>query len=183
VDTRLASRENRLVLQPGLARQQIAHTLNAAYADGLLSEDTFVWRLDQLLKARLIDPRRLVGDLYLRSPGRGVRARLADAVRTAMTALKRFLSNRCEERWVFLALDWSGEQRELLIGRHGGCDVVLSDPCVSRRHARLFFRDGGWYLQDLESTNGTVLNGVRIGRCRLRPGDRLVVGDEHLQID
>jgi FHA domain len=180
---RLGSRENRFVLAPGLARQQIAHTLNTAYADGLLSEDTFAWRLDQLLKARLIDPRRLVGDLYLRSSGRGIRARLAAALRAAVAGLKSFVSGRGDERSAFLALDWSGEQRELLIGRHTGCDVVLSDPCVSRHHARLFFRDGGWYLQDLDSTNGTVLNGVRIGRCRLRPGDRLVVGDEHLQID
>jgi pSer/pThr/pTyr-binding forkhead associated (FHA) protein len=82
-----------------------------------------------------------------------------------------------------LALDWAGGTRELLIGRHRSCDVVLSSDAVSRRHARIFFRDGGWILQDLESTNGTMVNGVRVGRCRLAPGDRIRLGTEELAID
>ncbi len=82
-----------------------------------------------------------------------------------------------------LVLDWSGAEDELLIGRDEGCDVVLSDLCVSRRHARLRFRDGRWILQDLDSTNGTLVNGVRVGRCQLRAGDVLAVGDEQLAID
>jgi predicted component of type VI protein secretion system len=84
---------------------------------------------------------------------------------------------------VLLALDWSGAQSEMLIGRHRDCDVVLSALSVSRRHARLFFRDGRWILQDLESTNGTRVNGCRVGRCQLRPGDHVAIGDEHLTID
>lgn len=55
-----------------------------------------------------------------------------------------------------LALDWSGAISELILGRRRDCDVVLSDPGVSRRHARLFFRDGSWVLEDLDSTNGTT---------------------------
>jgi pilus assembly protein CpaF len=54
---------------------------------------------------------------------------------------------------------------------------------VSRRPARLVFRDGGWILQDLGSTNGTLVNGEPAGRCRLQPGDHLVIGDHHLRID
>jgi pilus assembly protein CpaF len=82
-----------------------------------------------------------------------------------------------------LALDWSGAQPELLIGRHHTCDVMLANPRVSRRHARLVFRDAKWIVQDLQSTNGTVVNGTRVGRCELRPGDCLVLGDEYLRID
>lgn len=82
-----------------------------------------------------------------------------------------------------LALDWSGATDELLVGRHPSCDVVLADPTVSRRHARLRFRDGTWALQDLESTNGTTINGLRVGRCQLRAGDRLMLGDQHLTVD
>jgi pSer/pThr/pTyr-binding forkhead associated (FHA) protein len=54
---------------------------------------------------------------------------------------------------------------------------------VSRRHARLVFRDGNWIVQDLQSTNGTSLNGTPIGRSELRPGDELQIGAQRLQID
>jgi pSer/pThr/pTyr-binding forkhead associated (FHA) protein len=84
---------------------------------------------------------------------------------------------------VLLALDWSGGQNDITIGRDRGCDVILSGAEVSRRHARLFFRDGSWVLQDLQSTNGTTVNGVRVGRCELRPGDTLILGGEHLTLD
>ncbi len=84
---------------------------------------------------------------------------------------------------ILLALDWSGAQEELLIGRHPSCDVIVPAATVSRRHAQLTFRDGGWILQDLDSTNGTRLNGQPVGRCRLRPGDQLVLADQPLQVD
>jgi hypothetical protein len=166
------------VLRAGASRQQIAHTLNAAYADGLLSEDTFSHRLDQLLDARIVDPFRLIGDLNLRSSGEGWRATLVSAVAASVRRLRTPGSEA-----VLLALDWDGSQSELLLGRHESCDVVLSDPRVSRRHARLVFRDGSWVLQDLQSTNGTTVNGVRVGRCEVRPGDQLVLGHEQLKID
>jgi hypothetical protein len=166
------------VLGAGASRRQIAHTLNAAYADGLLSQETFSHRLDQLLEARLVDPLRLIGDLNLRTAGPGWRATLI----TAVVARARRLRSPGPAA-VLLALDWDGSQGELLLGRHQSCDVVLSDPRVSRRHARMFFRDGRWLLQDLQSTNGTTVNGVRVGRCEVRPGDRLVLGNEQLQID
>jgi predicted component of type VI protein secretion system len=82
-----------------------------------------------------------------------------------------------------LALDWAGGQEELLLGRQLTCDVVLGDLTVSRRHARLVFRDGHWVIQDLGSTNGTRVNGVRVGRCELQPGDDIDLGDERLRID
>jgi pSer/pThr/pTyr-binding forkhead associated (FHA) protein len=71
----------------------------------------------------------------------------------------------------------------LLVGRDPRCDIVLRDVTVSRRHARLICRDGAWIVQDLGSTNGTAVNGVAVGRCELRPGDRLCVGDTVLWLD
>jgi pilus assembly protein CpaF len=88
-----------------------------------------------------------------------------------------------EESLRLLALDWTGSRTELLIGRNSSCDIRIDDLSVSRQHARLVFRDGAWVLQDLQSTNGTLVNGTRVGRCRLRPGDRLVLGQQVLQVD
>lgn len=163
----------------GASRKQIAHTLSAAYADGLLSRETLVYRLDQLFKRRLIDPVRLIGDLSTR----GQRRRPAWFARAAAMVTRWTRGESAAAPAVLLALDWSGGQGELILGRHHSCDVVLSDPSVSRRHARLVLRDGHWVLQDLESTNGTMINGVRVGRCALRPGDRLALGDEELRVD
>jgi pSer/pThr/pTyr-binding forkhead associated (FHA) protein len=54
---------------------------------------------------------------------------------------------------------------------------------VSRRRARLVFRDGTWIIQDLDSTNGTAVNGGCVGRCQLRPGDHLRLGLQAIDID
>jgi pSer/pThr/pTyr-binding forkhead associated (FHA) protein len=54
---------------------------------------------------------------------------------------------------------------------------------VSRRHALLRFRDGAWIVRDLESMNGTTVNGSPVVRCRLQPGDQLAFGDEALVVD
>lgn len=162
------------MLAHGASRQRIAHVLGVAYGDGLLSDETFAERLDLLFRARVVDPARLIGDLSTRRAVRWT---------TRLSALLRRLNEHRGERFTLLALDWLGGQRELVVGRHHSCDVRLSDPTVSRRHARLVFRDGSWVIQDLESTNGTAVNGVRIGRCVLRPGDRLSLGDQSLLID
>lgn len=61
----------------GASRRRIAGVLSAAYADGLLSEETFALRLDQVLGEALIDPSCVIGDLSLRSADRRWRANLA----------------------------------------------------------------------------------------------------------
>lgn len=68
----------------------------------------------------------------------------------------------------------SGER--VLIGRSRECDVVLSDPNTSRRHAEVR-RDGeGWTVVDLGSTNGIKVNGRRVDQAALQPGDRITLG-------
>lgn len=65
------------------------------------------------------------------------------------------------------------------IGRTNGNDLVISGRTVSRRHARLWFHDGHWYLEDLQSANGTLVNNVRIYQPRmLNDGDIISFGDE-----
>ena len=47
------------------------------------------------------------------------------------------------------------------LGRSRTCDVVLDDPNVSRQHAEVRPRGGGWFVADLGSTNGVAVNGAR----------------------
>jgi FHA domain len=161
------------MLGPGASRRQIARTLNTAYAAGLLSDETFAHRLDQVLSGRLIDPWRLVGELNPRAAHR----------RWTGATLRSTRSHESADDALLLALDWNGGPSELLLGRSRDCDVVLASGAVSRRHARLSFRDGHWVVCDLGSTNGTTVNGTPVGRCRLRPGDRVTFADTPVKID
>lgn len=65
---------------------------------------------------------------------------------------------------------------ELVIGRLEECDICLSDAVASRRHAALIKVEDGWVLQDLESTNGTLLNGQPVEREVLHDGDVIEIG-------
>lgn len=176
-------RDTPVVLSPGASRQQLARRLNAAYAHGLLSENTLSHRLDLLFGSRLVDPVGLVGDLTRGAPRRRWATAIINTVAAIVHVVNRTAVPDVDDQPRLLALDWSGGAEELLLGRHADCDVLLSHSSVSRRHARLVFRDGSWVIQDLESTNGTTVNGVCVGRCELRPGDDIALGDEHLRID
>ena len=167
------------MLRSGELRQRLARTLKAAYGDGLLSEATLAHRLELLYDSRVVDPARVTGDLTLRSP----RTALADALARTRDACRTWLSPADPRRERLLVLDWAGGQEELVVGREPDCDIVLTDPTVSRRHLRLRFRDGHWILCDLDSTNGTQVNDMPVVRCRLLPGDRVLIGDEQLLVD
>lgn len=65
---------------------------------------------------------------------------------------------------------------EIVIGRAGGVDLVLTSQHVSRRHAKLVASPGGYDLQDLESTYGTFVNGQRVSHQSLVHGDKIVFG-------
>jgi pSer/pThr/pTyr-binding forkhead associated (FHA) protein/outer membrane protein OmpA-like peptidoglycan-associated protein len=70
----------------------------------------------------------------------------------------------------------------LTIGRQIECDIVLDDPLVSSQHAQLVFRDGGASVADLNSTNGTWIDGARISAAVLLEGQTLTVGPFALSI-
>jgi pSer/pThr/pTyr-binding forkhead associated (FHA) protein len=63
----------------------------------------------------------------------------------------------------------------VVVGRHRWCHARLASPRVSRRHCRLAVDRDGVLVRDLGSTNGTLINGRRIDRGVLRPGDELTV--------
>lgn len=75
----------------------------------------------------------------------------------------------------------SGEA--LRIGRDPSCQLRLTDPQVSRIHAAVLHTRGGYELADLDSRNGTRLNGKAVVRHRLQDGDRIGVGDTSLRFN
>ena len=65
------------------------------------------------------------------------------------------------------------------LGRSSSCETVLPDESVSRRHAQIAFRDGLWFVTDLGSTHGTLVNGTRVtaqSATPIKAGDLIVVG-------
>ncbi len=68
------------------------------------------------------------------------------------------------------------EGHPLVLGRRELCDIVLPDGGVSRRHARLEPGGDGWVITDLNSTNGTFVNGERIKSKALSSGDSVKMG-------
>ncbi len=67
----------------------------------------------------------------------------------------------------------------LIIGRKRG-DLILDDPLVSGAHAQIIPRDDGFVLQDLGSTNGTMVEGRLIREVVLRPGAEISIGQSRL---
>ncbi len=63
-----------------------------------------------------------------------------------------------------------------VIGRSSACDLPLDDASASRRHAELRRRGANTVLVDLDSTNGTLVNGRRVREAPLRAGDRITIG-------
>ena len=65
------------------------------------------------------------------------------------------------------------------VGRTNGNDLVISGRSVSRRHARLWFENEHWHIEDVGSSNGTLVNNVRIYQpVTLNDGDVINFGDE-----
>ncbi len=65
------------------------------------------------------------------------------------------------------------DREEIVVGRASDCDLTVEDRYMSRHHARVFKRDGDWWLEDLGSRNGTLLNGEALSDAR-----KIAAGDE-----
>ena len=88
-----------------------------------------------------------------------------------MTKALRVVQGKDRDRRYELA------DREILVGRDQGCQIVINDDSVSRRHARLLLANDTCTVEDLHSRNGTYVNGEKIdGRVTLRNRDRLEIG-------
>jgi hypothetical protein len=91
-----------------------------------------------------------------------------------------------DDRPVVLSLVRPGEAIALFdglrIGRNDDNDVVIADGRVSRHHARIVADGGGFAIEDLQSSNGTFVDGAQVQHARLQAGSSIVVGETVLAI-
>lgn len=155
-------------------REHAVRVLRDAAVDGRLTHDSFVWRVDQALRARHDESlAALVADL---APQHAVRTRLIHGLTSLADRLRPDIG--CSE----LPLPDSSAP-VLVIGRRSDCDVVVDDDVTSRVHAALMLYAGRWYVTDRGSTNGTYVNGRRIwGTATVHAGDRVTFGRSTFQL-
>lgn len=71
---------------------------------------------------------------------------------------------------------WTLANDEMLIGRGNDADIVLPERQVSRYHSKILYHDGRYFLEDLDSKNGTFLNGQQVqGTAPLQDGDEIQI--------
>ena len=90
--------------------------------------------------------------------------------------LRWFTSDGREQTFVLSA-------NETLMGRKSDADVVLTNPYVSRHHAKIVKSHDGYDLVDLQSTHGSFVNGTRVTEEVLRSGDRISLGHGRSQVE
>lgn len=71
----------------------------------------------------------------------------------------------------------------LVLGRRESCDIILPFPNVSGVHCELISKSGCWIIQDLGSTNGVKVNGERVQKKLLQPGDTITIAKRSYKID
>jgi hypothetical protein len=173
-------------------RERVLHKLGDGFAEGRLSHETLILRIEATLRARrrgelnsqvadlpapqrrrLKSPRPLLERVTRRGQelSRDFGREMGTAARAAAARLPRL-----ERPLPVLTLPDDTRLR-FTIGRELTCDMSIGDLTVSRWHADLSRGPGGWRLADLGSTNGTRLNGWRItGPVHVHPGDLVSFG-------
>jgi len=73
-------------------------------------------------------------------------------------------------------------KEKLLIGRRTSCDICLPFPNISSQHCELEMKNGYWHVQDLGSSNGLKVNGMRVESKFLLPGDELAIAKHPFEL-
>jgi hypothetical protein len=71
----------------------------------------------------------------------------------------------------------------IIVGRQTSRGVQVEHPTVSREHAKFFVRDGQWQIADLNSSNGTFVNGAKVTKATLKAGDAVRLGSVEFRLD
>lgn len=161
-------------------RDRAARLLRERAAEGRISLDTFMARLDRVVRAR---HRGQLDDVLRDLPPSRSRAErlLVDTIGAWSALTGRIRAAWQEPRLPRLLLP--AGRTALTIGRTRECDLVLTHPTVSRLHAELRRVEEGWLLADFSSTNGTHVNGGRItAPVLVHPGDVVWFGEVGFRI-
>src|SRR5688572_1247522 len=143
-------------------RERTVARLRRGYVAGRLNTDTFSSRVDRALQADC------GAELH------GLTADLPAPRMTPFARLRALLSGpRRHPRLPPLDQLTGGR---MLLGRSSSCQLVFADDTVSRRHAELRLAEGRWILRDLDSSNGTWVNGRRVMEAEVAPGDEVHLG-------
>jgi len=70
--------------------------------------------------------------------------------------------------------------RTTVLGRSVHCNIQVKDPRSSRSHAEIHREESGFSIVDLNSSNGTLVNGNKIKKARLKSGDRIIIGSTEM---
>lgn len=155
-------------------RDRALVVLREGAAQGRLSQDTFLRRMELVLAARAPEQlEALTADLP--REGRLTRTILGSVARASSFGLRVKMAWQAE-RLPSLMLP-APAVLSLRIGRDARNGLRLMEETVSRVHAELRCAGGVWLLRDLGSTNGTFINGRRLtGEAPVRPGDQIAFG-------
>jgi hypothetical protein len=182
-------------------RDQVVAKLRDEFVAGRLSHETFLHRVNLVLETRgQAELPPFVADLPAGAPARrglagwlrGAWSRVTGTAGAPVTgpapgdappAVLRArrpttsMSTSPDRRPPFtLQFPRAGGER-FTIGRDASCDLAIADMTVSRQHAQLERGNDGWLLSDLESTNGTRVNGWRVrGQVPVKAGDLVSFG-------
>lgn len=115
-------------------------------------------------------------------------AQRSELSKTTPISRKAVLEDIAVIRYAYLEISHPGlettsvelEEKDTFIGRVSQCRVQLQFENTSRLHARISCRDEEYQIEDLESTNGTFVNGVQVQKCVLRNNDQIQIGDANI---
>jgi hypothetical protein len=126
-------------------------------------------------------PAKLIGHV-VRCPHCGSEMRADGALaRHELPALKRLCQVTIRSGPAFIDREFDLDpQRSYTLGRSDDCEIQIPSNRVSRRHASLHWVNKRWVLEDLNSTHGTEVNGLRISKHELSDGERIGVGEYEL---
>jgi pSer/pThr/pTyr-binding forkhead associated (FHA) protein len=109
-------------------------------------------------------------------------------IRTLAFSRSSIMRGMKKRRLAFLDIKRINEQvqtyelleKDLIIGRTSDNPIQLSYPNISRHHSKISFSNDSYQIEDLESTNGTFVNGISIAKCILHPNDVIEIGETHI---